>query len=215
MDSNGNIRPAFVSWPESSLSFLYNYNYEPHPGLEPKYPVVGPPPHTAATSSHSGERLKKRLTRGQLESLESSFQEEIKLEPDRKMRLAREVGLAPRQVAVWFQNRRARWKAKQLELLYDALKREYDSVSREKLKLQEEVMTLKTMLKDQSKRNQVSTEISGDETAESTSVGNQSAGRLGGTSHQQMADGGYVFSIDNYNPVAVPPYWGTVLPSYP
>ena len=102
--------------------------------------MVGPPPHTAATSSDSGERLKKRLTRGQLESLESCFQEEIKLEPDRKMRLARELGLAPRQVAVWFQNRRARWKAKQLELLYDALKREYDSVSREKLKLQEEVI---------------------------------------------------------------------------
>ncbi|GFY93453.1 homeobox 51 [Actinidia rufa] len=186
MDWNGNIRPAFVSWPESSLSFLYNYNYEHYPGQEPKYPAVGPQAHAAVTGSHCGEKLKKRLTSQQLESLESSFQEEIKLEPDRKMRLARELGLAPRQVAVWFQNRRARWKAKQLERLYDALKREYDSVSREKLKLQEEVLALKAMLKDQTKRNQlVSTEISGDEPAESTSVGNQSSDRLGGTSHQK------------------------------
>jgi hypothetical protein len=31
MDWNGSLRP-FVSRPESSLSFLYNYNYDPYPG---------------------------------------------------------------------------------------------------------------------------------------------------------------------------------------
>lgn len=82
---------------------------------------------------------KKRLTSDQLDSLERSFQEEIKLDPDRKMKLSRELGLQPRQIAVWFQNRRARWKAKQLERLYDALKQEFDVVSVEKQKLQEEV----------------------------------------------------------------------------
>lgn len=82
---------------------------------------------------------KKRLTSEQLDSLERSFQEEIKLDPDRKMKLSRELGLQPRQIAVWFQNRRARWKAKQLENLYDALKQEYDAISEEKQKLQEEV----------------------------------------------------------------------------
>ncbi|KAK6140095.1 hypothetical protein DH2020_026093 [Rehmannia glutinosa] len=81
---------------------------------------------------------KKRLSTEQLESLENSFQEEIKLDPDRKMKLAKELGLQPRQIAVWFQNRRARWKGKQLERLYDALKQEYDAVSREKHKLQQE-----------------------------------------------------------------------------
>lgn len=85
------------------------------------------------------QEKKKRLTSDQLDSLEKSFQEEIKLDPDRKMKLSRELGLQPRQIAVWFQNRRARWKTKQLECLYDALKQEFDVVSREKQKLQEEV----------------------------------------------------------------------------
>lgn len=88
----------------------------------------------------SSQDKKKRLTSDQLDSLERSFQEEIKLDPDRKMKLSRELGLQPRQIAVWFQNRRARWKAKQLERLYDALKQEYDVVSKEKQKLQEEVI---------------------------------------------------------------------------
>ncbi|KAL2229346.1 UNVERIFIED_CONTAM: putative homeobox-leucine zipper protein ATHB-51 [Sesamum indicum] len=91
---------------------------------------------------------KKRLSNEQLESLENSFQEEIKLDPDRKMKLAKELGLQPRQIAVWFQNRRARWKAKQLERLYDALKREYDAVSRDKQKLQQEVCTFLRSLND-------------------------------------------------------------------
>lgn len=82
---------------------------------------------------------KKRLTSDQLDSLERSFQEEKKLDPDRKMKLSKELGLQPRQIAVWFQNRRARWKAKQLEHLYDELKQDYDVISREKHKLQDEV----------------------------------------------------------------------------
>lgn len=86
------------------------------------------------------QEKKKRLTTDQLESLESCFQEEIKLDPDRKMKLASELGLQPRQIAVWFQNRRARWKNKQLERLYDSLKQDFDLVSREKLRLQEEVL---------------------------------------------------------------------------
>lgn len=85
---------------------------------------------------------KKRLTNEQLDSLERSFQEEKKLDPDRKMKLSKELGLQPRQIAVWFQNRRARWKAKQLEHLYDELKQDYDVISREKHNLQEEVRRL-------------------------------------------------------------------------
>lgn len=101
---------------------------------------------TLADTSSSMEKMncgnqekKKRLTSDQLDSLESSFQKEIKLDPDRKMKLSKELGLQPRQIAVWFQNRRARWKNKQLEQLYDSLKQEFDVISKEKQKLEEEV----------------------------------------------------------------------------
>ncbi|XP_011085824.1 homeobox-leucine zipper protein HAT5 [Sesamum indicum] len=71
---------------------------------------------------------KRRLTPDQVNLLEKSFEEENKLEPERKTELAKKLGLQPRQVAIWFQNRRARWKTKQLERDYDHLKSSYDSL---------------------------------------------------------------------------------------
>ncbi|KAM7263610.1 hypothetical protein ACFE04_001293 [Oxalis oulophora] len=174
----------------------------------------------------SNQDKKKRLTTDQLDSLERSFHEDIKLDPDRKMKLSRELGLHPRQIAVWFQNRRARWKTKQLERLYDTLKNEFDTVFKEKQKLQDEVLKLKSMLIDQGTKNkQLSTEISGEETTvESTSVAirssiiiNRQQGGGGGgaiNSNHEMADGNYsVFNVDEYNPPVnvASPYWG-VLP---
>jgi homeobox-leucine zipper protein len=72
---------------------------------------------------------KRRLTAEQVQLLERSFEEENKLEPERKTELARRLGMAPRQVAVWFQNRRARWKTKQLETDYDRLKAAYNALA--------------------------------------------------------------------------------------
>ncbi|KAL3584177.1 hypothetical protein D5086_015238 [Populus alba] len=71
---------------------------------------------------------KRRLSGDQVKALEKNFEVENKLEPERKVKLAQELGLQPRQVAVWFQNRRARWKTKQLERDYGALKTSYDSL---------------------------------------------------------------------------------------
>lgn len=78
--------------------------------------------------SHSlcGLKLKLWITVVKVQMLEKSFEEENKLEPERKSQLAKKLGLQPRQVAVWFQNRRARWKTKQLERDYDVLKASYD-----------------------------------------------------------------------------------------
>lgn len=96
---------------------------------------------------------KRRLTSTQVESLEKSFDTGNKLEPDRKIQLAKDLGLQPRQVAIWFQNRRARWKTKQLERDYETLKQNYDnlktnhdSLHEEREKLRTEVMVLKEKL---------------------------------------------------------------------
>ncbi|ESQ53263.1 hypothetical protein EUTSA_v10025832mg [Eutrema salsugineum] len=78
---------------------------------------------------HMGISEKKRRLRvDQVKALEKNFELENKLEPERKTKLAQELGLQPRQVAVWFQNRRARWKTKQLEKDYGVLKNQYDSL---------------------------------------------------------------------------------------
>lgn len=78
-------------------------------------------------SGHVSEK-KRRLSVEQVKALEKNFEVENKLEPERKVKLAQELGLQPRQVAVWFQNRRARWKTKQLERDYGLLKANYDSL---------------------------------------------------------------------------------------
>ncbi|KAH7554601.1 hypothetical protein ACOSP7_027960 [Xanthoceras sorbifolium] len=77
--------------------------------------------------SQVGEK-KKRLNLEQVKALEKSFEVGNKLEPERKMQLARALGLQPRQVAIWFQNRRARWKTKQLEKDYEVLKKQFESL---------------------------------------------------------------------------------------
>ncbi|XP_064982212.1 homeobox-leucine zipper protein HOX4 [Musa acuminata AAA Group] len=99
-----------------------------------------------------GEK-KRRLSAAQLRALERSFEVENKLEPERKLRLAQQLGLQPRQVAVWFQNRRARCKTKQLErdyaaleANYDALRLDYDSLRRDKESLLTQIGELKAKL---------------------------------------------------------------------
>lgn len=89
--------------------------------------------------SSSGFR-KRKLSDEQVTLLEQNFGNEHKLESERKDRLASELGLDPRQVAVWFQNRRARWKSKKLEEEYSKLKTEHDSTVLEKCRLETEVI---------------------------------------------------------------------------
>lgn len=74
-----------------------------------------------------GEK-KRRLSIEQVKTLEKNFELCKKLEPERKMQLAQALGLQPRQIAIWFQNRRARWKTKQLEKDYDLLKRQFEAI---------------------------------------------------------------------------------------
>jgi len=105
-------------------------------------------------SGHIAEK-KRRLSVDQVKALEKNFEVENKLEPERKVKLAQELGLQPRQVAVWFQNRRARWKTKQLERDYgvlkasfDALKHNYDTLQHDNDSLLKEIKELKSKLKE-------------------------------------------------------------------
>lgn len=93
---------------------------------------------------------KRRLLPNQVQFLEKSFEVDNKLEPERKVQLAQELGLQPRQIAIWFQNRRARYKTKLLEKDYDVLKAsfdklkdDYDSLFKENENLRNEVDLLK------------------------------------------------------------------------
>ncbi|KAM0899079.1 hypothetical protein ACQ4PT_021515 [Festuca glaucescens] len=102
----------------------------------------------------AGEK-KRRLNGEQVRALERSFEKDTKLDPEQKERLARDLGLQPRQVSIWFQNRRARWKTKQLERDYaalrqsfDALRADHDALRRDKDALLAEIKELKTKLGD-------------------------------------------------------------------
>ncbi|KAL3527077.1 hypothetical protein ACH5RR_011733 [Cinchona calisaya] len=102
-------------------------------------------------SSSSGIMRKRKLSEEQANLLELNFGNEHKLESERKDRLASELGLDPRQVAVWFQNRRARWKSKKLEEEYSKLKSEHEITIVEKCRLETEVLKLKEQLNEAEK----------------------------------------------------------------
>lgn len=80
-----------------------------------------------AISSKKGDK-KRRFSEEQVKSLELMFETQTKLEPRKKLQLAKDLGLHPRQVAIWFQNKRARWKSKQLEREYNVLRADYDAL---------------------------------------------------------------------------------------
>ncbi|CAK9167031.1 unnamed protein product [Ilex paraguariensis] len=89
---------------------------------------------------------KKRFSDEQIRSLETMFEYESKLEPRQKLQLARELGLQPRQVAIWFQNKRARWKSKQLERDYAILLSNYNTLASQFETLKKEKQSLLTQL---------------------------------------------------------------------
>ncbi|GJN20446.1 hypothetical protein PR202_gb07825 [Eleusine coracana subsp. coracana] len=111
-----------------------------------------------------GEK-KRRLAADQVRALERCFEADNKLDPERKARIARDLRLHPRQVAVWFQNRRARWKSKQIErdfaalrARHDALRVECDELRRDKDALAAEIRELREKVEKQMAAKLESTE---------------------------------------------------------
>ncbi|KAJ8446254.1 hypothetical protein Cgig2_016025 [Carnegiea gigantea] len=104
-----------------------------------------PEEEPATPRKKKSKNNKRRFSDEQVKSLETIFESETKLEPRKKVQVARELGLQPRQVAIWFQNKRARWKSKQIEknyrilkANYDNLKARFDSIKKEKDSLLEQ-----------------------------------------------------------------------------
>ncbi|XP_051148017.1 homeobox-leucine zipper protein HAT4-like [Andrographis paniculata] len=90
-------------------------------------------------------RKKLRLSKEQAAVLEETFKEQNTLNPKQKMALARQLNLRPRQVEVWFQNRRARTKLKQTEVDCEYLRRCCENLTEENRRLQKEVSELRAL----------------------------------------------------------------------
>ncbi|XP_072972688.1 homeobox-leucine zipper protein HAT9-like isoform X2 [Typha angustifolia] len=94
-------------------------------------------------------RKKLRLTKEQSALLEERFKEHSTLNPKQKQALAKQLNLRPRQVEVWFQNRRARTKLKQTEVDCEFLKRCCETLTDENQRLHKELQELKAIKFDQ------------------------------------------------------------------
>eukprot|EP01018_Ginkgo_biloba_P006682 Gb_03793 [translate_table: standard] len=92
-----------------------------------------------------GTRKKLRLSKEQSALLEESFKENSTLNPKQKQALAKQLNLRPRQVEVWFQNRRARTKLKQTEVDCEFLKRCCESLTDENRRLHKELQELRAL----------------------------------------------------------------------
>ncbi|KAB2031817.1 hypothetical protein ERO13_D05G310400v2 [Gossypium hirsutum] len=90
-------------------------------------------------------RKKLRLSKEQSRLLEESFRQNHTLNPRQKEALASQLKLRPRQVEVWFQNRRARSKLKQTEMEFQYLKRWFEFLTKQNQELQSEVEELRAL----------------------------------------------------------------------
>ncbi|KAE8685748.1 Homeobox-leucine zipper protein HOX27 [Hibiscus syriacus] len=90
-------------------------------------------------------RKKLRLTKQQSSILEHNFKQHTTLNTKQKQALAEQLNLRPRQVEVWFQNRRARTKLKQTEVDCELLNKCYEALTEENKRLQKELQELKAL----------------------------------------------------------------------
>eukprot|EP00252_Welwitschia_mirabilis_P003225 TRINITY_DN1330_c0_g1_i4.p1 TRINITY_DN1330_c0_g1~~TRINITY_DN1330_c0_g1_i4.p1 ORF type:complete len:183 (+),score=39.52 TRINITY_DN1330_c0_g1_i4:34-582(+) len=103
-------------------------------------------PHAFQESEVSETPRKKlRLSRAQSILLEENFKEHSTLTLKDKWALASRLNLEPRQVEVWFQNRRARTKLKRIEMEYKELKQCCQRLKDHNSKLEKELQELRAM----------------------------------------------------------------------
>ncbi|KAK7283844.1 hypothetical protein RIF29_13592 [Crotalaria pallida] len=105
-----------------------------------------PSPRASDEDESGGSTRKKlRLSKEQSNFLEESFKEHNTLNPKQKLALAKQLHLRPRQVEVWFQNRRARTKLKQTEVDCEYLKSCCETLTEENRRLHKELQELRAL----------------------------------------------------------------------
>ncbi|XP_021775014.1 homeobox-leucine zipper protein ATHB-12-like [Chenopodium quinoa] len=158
------------------------------------------------TSRKRRSRNKRRFSDEQVKSLETIFESETKLEPRKKVQVARELGLQPRQVAIWFQNKRARWKSKQIEKNYRVLKSNYDNlkvrlegIKKERESLLEQLQELRSLLEKSHDRKNVCKDIEANEQDMNRENGEIVAGITARSSslQEEMDNQGALYSDDD------------------
>ncbi|KAI3727807.1 hypothetical protein L6452_16427 [Arctium lappa] len=103
---------------------------------------------------------RKRFTDKQISFLEYMFETQSRPELRMKHQVASKLGLHPRQVAIWFQNKRARSKSRQIEQEYNTLKHDYETLASKSESLKKENQALLNqleMLRDVADRHQENT----------------------------------------------------------
>nr|GLL27509.1 homeobox-leucine zipper protein ATHB-7-like isoform X2 [Ipomoea trifida] len=114
---------------------------------------------------------RRRFNDAQIQSLESMFEAQTRPELRVKQQLAKNLGLQPRQVAIWFQNKRARSKSKQIEHDYRKLKMSYDALNSKLQTLKQEHESLLLQLQSLRKLTEETGDKETDE--EGTSLGTE------------------------------------------
>ncbi|XP_047043396.1 homeobox-leucine zipper protein HOX1-like [Lolium rigidum] len=138
-----------ASSPDSTLSSLSGKRHAPGRsgggGEQERAGAGSDDEDDSGAAGGAASRKKLRLSKDQSAVLEERFKEHSTLNPKQKAALARQLGLRPRQVEVWFQNRRARTKLKQTEVDCESLKRCCETLTEQNRRLQREVQELRAL----------------------------------------------------------------------
>ncbi|XP_023740538.1 homeobox-leucine zipper protein HAT22-like [Lactuca sativa] len=94
-------------------------------------------------NNSDGSRKKLKLTAEQTTLLEDSFKIHCTLNTGQKQELAKKLNLLPRQIEVWFQNRRARTKLKHIEQECSLLKKCCETLNDENRRLKKELQEMR------------------------------------------------------------------------
>ncbi|GAB2221864.1 hypothetical protein Droror1_Dr00013055 [Drosera rotundifolia] len=138
------------------------------------------PTSSRKKNKKSKDKNQRRFSDEQVRSLETIFESETKLDPRKKVQVARDLGLQPRQVAIWFQNKRARWKSKEMENNYRALKANYNSLKARFENTKKEKESLLLQLQElQNQLQKIHGGNSGDSSEDITDRGKQNKGKSG------------------------------------